>query len=345
MIKENVSDFVLDLGDDLVFEKADSQSSPTVERTEEKDPPVPGEKIVEVQKPSDFSGRQIPPEEEQEEEEDGFSIVPLAKEWFKTEGWEWKDEYLPEDSLKGFTDLLRNVVKQNSKPSYFSEEARRFDEYLANGGDPYRYLSEVFSEKRGSAVRLNPENPKHHKKILEAFLSETTQFDAEEIDQYLEMLEATGKIEAEAKKAHGKLQSLAEAKAKELEQKQKQEKERQDREIDAYIENIKSTIEKLDVVAGYELTKEDKKNFVDYVLKIEKDGKTRYEKDLSSNLETGLKVAFMMFKKMYDVKVDQRIKSKAAREIFESLGNLGRKKSSPQNRNLQDDFFNSLQDL
>ncbi|MDW8334053.1 MAG: hypothetical protein RMM53_07545, partial [Bacteroidia bacterium] len=209
------------------------------------------------------------------------------------------------------------------------------------GGDPYKYLLEVYPEASGDALKLDPKNPRHQKKIVEAFYKRSTTFDSDRILRMVEALEASGKLAEEAEYGYSWLTEASKLEAERLEKQAKEEQERRKKEVDEYVKALKREIDRLDVVAGIQVSEKDRKDFVEYLLKMDKEGKTAYERDLASNFSGAIKTAYMFFKKMYEKEPSKAVKSKVAKEIFDSLSNFD-KSRRPSSSSGADDLFESL---
>jgi len=195
-------------------------------------------------------------------------------------------EYEP--TPKGFKEMLKDNTKAIKA---------HYENLMAN-------MSTIETEEVGSFGSMDISSEENQRTLLKAYY-ESTGYDPEEAEEKItEMLELD-KGEKEAKVAQKYLSKLEEtqiAAQKEAELKAEAE----------YVDEVKSNIMKLDKLAGYDMTPESKKGFVDFLFKPVKDGKTQAE--LQNTEENRLKLLYLSYLGVDKGTVDRKAKTEAVRE-------------------------------
>lgn len=302
----------------------------TTGKTEEAPPPDP-KKPINVEKAP--VAQPIQPIEE-EEEESGISFKPLAQAMFEHNGWTFKDEFLEEDSLDGFNNLLSNIVAANSKPQYSNEVVERFDHYVANGGNPKDFIDIMWGQEDLSHYNL--EITYHQKEILKNFYRQTTRFSEEKINKEIKRVEGLGELEEEAKDAFNYFTQEQEKKKANLEKELAQRKQQEQREYNEYIAGIQRSIKDAEHIAGFELNNAEKKDFFKYLTEVDpKTGYTKYQMELYNEPNSQLELAYLKYKGVNKKQLEKSLRSGVIQGVRETVskftesGGLGRNTASP----------------
>lgn len=235
-------------------------------------------------------------EVEQEESTESVEINENEQESVKgffdafaeTLGWEVSDDEKP-NSVEELVDYVKQVVEENSKPQFASEDIAAINEYVSNGGKVEDYLSLVNEVSDYTNLDITDEN--NQKRVLKDYLA-TTGLSETQISRKISKYEDAGLLEDEAEEA---LEYMQDLKAKEKEQllaDQEKYATQQKEEQQKFYNSVLSEIENLNDVRGIPVSKEDRNNLKNYLFKVESDGKTKYQKDYSKSVRNLIESAY-----------------------------------------------------
>ncbi len=189
--------------------------------------------------------------------------------------WEFEEG---EDKPKNVDELInyfQNVIEENSKPEYSSEEVEALDNFVKQGGDLKKYLT-IDAELDLDDIDI--EDEANQKLVVKQLLKEKG-FSTKKIDKLVSRYEETGLLEDEAQDALEDLKEIKEEKKKQLLEDQKKAYQIQLQRQQQFYDNVVSEIKGLKNIRGITVPEKDKKVLMDYILKPDTDGKTKYQKD------------------------------------------------------------------
>lgn len=215
-------------------------------------------------------------------------------------------EDTPEILEEAVLNTAKNMVKEYKES--IPTEGKLFLDYLEKGGDPTKYLQTL--EKPIDFDNFDLEDEVNQKRVVKEFLA-SQGYSSEEIDEEIKDYEDALILAKKAKTAANKLKGIYSKQKEELLAQQEQELKQRQKQVDEYINNIKTTIESSTDFAGLSISKTDKKKFEQYLLGRDKEGLTQYERDLQKDpIKTQLELAYLKFKN-YDF---SKIKNQAVTE-------------------------------
>lgn len=189
--------------------------------------------------------------------------------------WEFEEG---EDKPKNVDELInyfQNVIEENSKPEYSSEEVEALDNFVKQGGDLKKYLT-IDAELDLDDIDI--EDEANQKLVVKQLLKEKG-FSTKKIDKLVSRYEEAGLLEDEAQDALEDLKEIKEEKKKQLLEDQKKTYQIQLQRQQQFYDNVVSEIKGLKNIRGITVPEKDKKVLMDYILKPDTDGKTKYQKD------------------------------------------------------------------
>lgn len=189
--------------------------------------------------------------------------------------WEFEEG---EDKPKNVDELInyfQNVIEENSKPEYSSEEVEALDNFVKQGGDLKKYLT-IDAELDLDDIDI--EDEANQKLVVKQLLKEKG-FSTKKIDKLVSRYEEAGLLEDEAQDALEDLKEIKEEKKKQLLEDQKKAYREQLQRQQQFYDNVVSEIKGLKNIRGITVPEKDKKVLMDYILKPDTDGKTKYQKD------------------------------------------------------------------
>lgn len=189
--------------------------------------------------------------------------------------WEFEEG---EDKPKNVDELInyfQNVIEENSKPEYSSEEVEALDNFVKQGGDLKKYLT-IDAELDLDDIDIEDET--NQKLVVKQLLKEKG-FSTKKIDKLVSRYEEAGLLEGEAQDALEDLKEIKEERKKQLLEDQKKAYREQLQRQQQFYDNVVSEIKGLKNIRGITVPEKDKKVLMDYILKPDTDGKTKYQKD------------------------------------------------------------------
>lgn len=220
-------------------------------------------------------------EEETEEEEDIEDnneenvVTNFFDAMAEKLNWEFEEG---EDKPKNVDELInyfQNVIEENSKPEYSSEEVEALDNFVKQGGDLKKYLT---IDADLDLDDIDIEDEANQKLVVKQLLKEKG-FSTNKIDKLISRYEEAGLLEDEAQDALEDLKEIKEEKKKQLLEDQKKAYQIQLQRQQQFYDNVVSEIKGLKNIRGITVPEKDKKVLMDYILKPDTDGKTKYQKD------------------------------------------------------------------
>lgn len=189
--------------------------------------------------------------------------------------WEFEEGEEKPKSVDELINYFQNVIEENSKPEYSSEEVEALDNFVKQGGDLKKYLT-IDAELDLDDIDIEDET--NQKLVVKQLLKEKG-FSTKKIDKLVSRYEEAGLLEDEAQDALEDLKEIKEEKKKQLLEDQKKAYQIQLQRQQRFYDNVVSEIKGLKNIRGITVPEKDKKVLMDYILKPDTDGKTKYQKD------------------------------------------------------------------
>ena len=220
-------------------------------------------------------------EEETEEEEDVEDnneenvVTNFFDAMAEKLNWEFEEDEDKPKSVDELINYFQNVIEENSKPEYSSEEVEALDNFVKQGGDLKKYLT-IDAELDLDDIDIEDET--NQKLVVKQLLKEKG-FSTKKIDKLVSRYEEAGLLEDEAQDALEDLKEIKEERKKQLLEDQKKAYREQLQRQQQFYDNVVSEIKGLKNIRGITVPEKDKKVLMDYILKPDTDGKTKYQKD------------------------------------------------------------------
>lgn len=262
------------------IEVKNNKENPVEEGTEEEE--IEEEDIED--KPKRKPGRPrkeetIEEEAEEEEEIEDNNEENVVTNFFDAMAeklnWEFEEDEDKPKSVDELINYFQNVIEENSKPEYSSEEVEALDNFVKQGGDLKKYLT-IDAELDLDDIDI--EDEANQKLVVKQLLKEKG-FSTKKIDKLVSRYEEAGLLEDEAQDALEDLKEIKEERKKQLLEDQKKAYQIQLQRQQQFYDNVVSEIKGLKNIRGITVPEKDKKVLMDYILKPDTDGKTKYQKD------------------------------------------------------------------
>lgn len=262
------------------IEVKNKKENPVEEGTEEEE--IEEEDIEDKPKRKPGRPRKEETIEEETEEEEGVEdnneenvVTNFFDAMAEKLNWEFEEDEDKPKSVDELINYFQNVIEENSKPEYSSEEVEALDNFVKQGGDLKKYLT-IDAELDLDDIDIEDET--NQKLVVKQLLKEKG-FSTKKIDKLVSRYEEAGLLEDEAQDALEDLKEIKEERKKQLLEDQKKAYREQLQRQQQFYDNVVSEIKGLKNIRGITVPEKDKKVLIDYILKPDTDGKTKYQKD------------------------------------------------------------------
>ena len=214
-------------------------------------------------------------EEPVEEDDDSELVTNFFDAMSEELGWEFEEGDEKPKSVPELINYFKTVIEENSKPDFASEEIEALDAYVKQGGDLKKYL-QIDAELDLEDIDLGEEA--NQKAVVKMWLKEKG-FSAKQIEKKISKYEDAGLLEDEAEDAIEDLKEIREQRKEQLLKEQEKAHKQYQEQQRAFYTNVVDEIKGLKNIRGIAIPEKDKKVLIDYILKPDADGRTKYQKD------------------------------------------------------------------
>lgn len=208
-------------------------------------------------------------------------------------GWEFDEDEEKPKTVEELIDYITDVIEENSTPEFASDDVKAINEYVANGGDIEKYFSVVNTEIDYDDIDLDDVSVQ--KSVLKEFLKEKGHSDRM-IQKKLDKYEEAGILQDEAEDAAEEMKIIKEEKKKALLETQKKNHEAYIKQQQNFYNSVVKEIEDLKDIRGIKIPKEDKKQLLNYIFKLDSDGRSQYQKDYAKTNRNLIESAYFTMK-------------------------------------------------
>jgi hypothetical protein len=228
---------------------------------------------------------------------------------------DWKfDEGEKPKSIKELVEYMQNVIEENSTPDYANDDIKALDEFVKQGGDLADYYKKVYtSEVNIDTVDLTKES--NQKAVIKESLRNKG-YSEQRIDKLISRYETSDSLEEEAQDSLEEVKEFREKTKTQLLETQKKQAAVELKQQQDFISSVQKIIDEAKEVRGFELSKKEKQELIDYIFKPEKDGMTRYQKEYNNDLRNLVESAFFTMK---GKDFEQQLEKKATTEAIKKL--------------------------
>ena len=266
--------------------------------------------------------------EKSDSEDSGFGEIEpeiasyVQEELFNKFGFEL-DEDTKFESLEDVVEFVKEVIEENSKPEYSSEEVAAIDKFVKDGGKISDYIKTIHGGIDVDSVDLT--NESNQKAVIRENLKNKGYSEAR-IQKMIDRYEDSGVLAEEAEDALDLVKEYKENTSKKLlEDQEKANKEQKQAQLN-YIRSVESTIRDVSEIRGVPITQKEKKELMDYIFKPSADGMTAFQKDYVKSHKNLIESAYFTMKGDGLVKKIQRNSaSEAAKSLKMKLAEKGKR--------------------
>jgi hypothetical protein len=208
-------------------------------------------------------------------------------------GFNFGEDFEKPKTIEDLTLFFDAYLEENSKPRYSSEITQRLDAYLANGGN-----FESFYKIQKDAIEydnIDIEDESSQKRVITDYL-EANGYNYDQIAKKVKKYEETGILKDEAEDALDRVKKIKEREAVRLEAEQTRAKKEEDDKQKAMFENIAGSIKTLDNIRGIKVGDDDKRALVNFMFKVQPNGRTKWQEEYGKNVKNVIESAFFTMK-------------------------------------------------
>lgn len=265
-------DDILKNQDDPVANKVKKTAEEPIDNDDDDD----DEPIIDEPKRKPGRPKKEEPIEEPVDDEDDSELVGNFFDAMSEElGWEFEEGDEKPKSVPELINYFKTVIEENSKPDFASEEIEALDAYVKQGGDLKKYF-QIDAELDLDDIDLDEES--NQKAVVKMWLKEKG-FSAKQIEKKISKYEDAGLLEDEAEDAIEDLKEIREQRKEQLLKEQEKAHKQYQEQQRAFYTNVVDEIKGLKNIRGIAIPEKDKKVLIDYILKPDADGRTKYQKD------------------------------------------------------------------
>jgi hypothetical protein len=272
-------------------------------------------------------------EEEEEDSEELNEYEESVSKYFADDLAKKLDIDLPEDfeakKLEDVISLMVDVIKENSKPTFANEEIESLNKFVEDGGNLKDYYKDIIVGTI-DIDNIDLESEHDQKAILREHLSNAN-YKKDRIEKAIERYEDAGVLKDEAEEALDLVKEARDKKAKKLLAEQEKFSLDQQKAKQAFVDTVYNTVEQSKSILGVEVSKDQKKEVLDYIFKQDRNGLSQMQKDLQdpkAQVENLIERAFL---KKFSNKLITESKKQGANDAYKDVRNklkAGKGKSS-----------------
>ena len=208
-------------------------------------------------------------------------------------GWDDVQDDEKPKTAEDLVEYFKEVIEDNSKPDYASEEVEKLDEFVRNGGNLRDYFQ---LDADLDLDNLNVEDDEAAQKAVVRMLLKEKGFSSTRIDKMITKYEDAGILEDEAQDAIEDLKEIKESKKKRLLEDQQKHAQAVKQQQQDFFNNVIYEIKGMDNIYGIAIPEKDKKALLEYIFKPNSKGVTKYQEDYAKSLKNLVTSAYFTMK-------------------------------------------------
>lgn len=235
-------------------------------------------------------------------------------------GLEESEEGKPQ-TVEDLVDYFREVIAENSVPTYSNDEVKEIDEFVRNGGNLKDYFT-ITSDIDLDNLDLTSES--NQELIVKEFLVEKG-FTNTQIQRKLSKYKDADLLADEAEDALEAMKEIKAEKKEALLEAQKNQHQAMVEQQQNFINSVVEGVKSLDNVRGIKVPEKDKKILADYIFKKDANGMSQYQKDYAKDsIKNLLESAYFTMKGDTLIQAAEKDgKSAAMKALKQSLNSTG----------------------
>lgn len=230
-------------------------------------------------------------------------------------GWDDVEDDEKPKTAEDLVEYFREVIEDNSKPDFASEEIEQLDKFVRNGGN----LKDYFQLDADIDIdNINIEDDEVAQKAVVRMLLKEKGFNTNQIEKKISKYEDAGLLEDEAQDAIEDLKEIREEKKKQLLAAQEKRAKDVKRQQQEFFDNVLNEIKGMDNIYGISVPEKDKKALLEYIFKPNSRGVTKYQEDYAKSLKNLITSAYFTMKGDSIINIAKKEGKKAALDNFKN---------------------------
>jgi hypothetical protein len=194
------------------------------------------------------------------------------------------------DSIDDVIELMSEIVNENSKPTYSSEEVEKYDEFVKNGGDLRGFYREVYSGKLDPGS-LDLEKEYDQRAIVRENLLNQG-YKEDKIKKMISRYEESETLKEEAEDALDLVKEFNQKKQESLLEEQRKNAELLRKQQQKFYTDVNTTIKNISDFRGFPVSEKEKRELLQYAFTPDDDGLTQYQRDMRADVYNILESAY-----------------------------------------------------
>ncbi len=312
---------------DIKTQDDDSKKTPAKNKEDEPTIPKVDKEVKEDKKPDikeeDITSKVSDDKDVEEIDVEEQELVEAFSDLFADElGWKYEDGKKP-SNIKDIVKYMQDLVDENSKPKYATDEIKELDEFVRQGGDVREFYSKIYkSEVNTDDLDLTKEN--NQKAIIKENLRNRG-YSEQRIDKLISRYEENDALEEESKDSLEEVKEYREKTKRELLETQKNQQETELQEQLSFVRNVEKIVKDIDNVRGIPISEKEKKELLEYIFKPDRTGVTNYQREYMGSLDNLVESAYFTKNRNTIVKeIQKRATSEAVKNLKLKLKTSGK---------------------
>ena len=208
-------------------------------------------------------------------------------------GWDDVQDDEKPKTAEELVDYFRDVIEDNSKPDFASEEVEKLDTFVRNGGN----LKDYFQIDADIDLdNISIEDDEVAQKAVVRMLLKEKGFSSNQIEKKITKYEDAGLLQDEAEDAIEDLKEIKKEKKEQLLAEQEKQAKAVKRQQQEFFDNVMNEIKGLDNIYGIQVPEKDKRALIEYIFKPNSKGITKYQEDYAKSLKNLVTSAYFTMK-------------------------------------------------
>ena len=254
-------------------------------------------------------------------------------------GWDDVEADEKPKTAEELVEYFKEVIEDNSKPDYASEEVEKLDAFVRNGGNLKDYL-QIDVELDLDNIKIE-DDELMQKQVVRMLLREKG-FNSAQIEKKINKYVDAGLLEDEAEDAIEDLKEIREEKKKELLENQQKQAKKLQAQQQQFFDNVLNEIKSMDSIYGISIPEKDKKALLEYIFKPNSKGITKYQEDYSRSLKNLVTSAYFTMKGDSIITIAKKEGKKDAIDTFKNTLNKNAGVNKRSKRIIESDTDNSI---
>lgn len=254
-------------------------------------------------------------------------------------GWDDVEDEEKPKTAEDLVEYFKEVIEDNSKPDYASEEVEKLDAFVRNGGN----LKDYFQiEADIDLDNIDIKDDEVAQKAVVRQLLKEKGFSSTQIEKKITKYEDAGLLEDEAEDALEDLKEIKEEKKKQLLANQEKQAKVVKQQQQEFFDNVVNEIKGLDNIYGVPVPEKDKKALLEYIFKPNSRGITKYQEDYSKSLKNLITSAYFTMKGDSLITIAKKEGKKATLDSFKNSLTKNKGVDKRSKRTIEKDDSNSI---